>query len=431
MADIFGALGLPDTDYAFINTIGQSVVYDATLQVLGDHNADLAASEAVFVEGTTWDHRIKYKLPERGLPPAQGLADRGRGSPSPMAAGTSRFSLEEFGAGIGWDRTTAAYMTVGQYNLALEGVLRKDRNTRRVEVLKKMFSTTPRRSRRGVASLTVVPLANGDSAAYPPVIGWFAETTANNYLASGYAYTAISDTNDPIPTMVNPLEQYLGTPTGGSKIAIFFNNEETPYLQASRSSTPCPTGSSRTASTVPRAIRGCKSLICASIDKLPLGLPGRVLGETDRALIVEWRWIPAGYMFGVHLDAPQPLRSGSTRPRSPGYGLMLTSQSVDEPLRFSEWSCRFGFGVANRLNGVAMQLTTGSYTVPTIAGAITVAHASTRWPWPRASTLRRSRPPDNSRRNPSGPPSRISIKTMKTVESIEARLAHRKRAGDR
>jgi hypothetical protein len=48
---------------------------------------------------------------------------------------------------------------------------------------------------------------------------------------------------------------------------------------------------------------------------------------------------------------------------------MLTSQSMDEPLRFSEWSSRFGYGVSNRLNGVVMQLTAGSYAAPTIAGA--------------------------------------------------------------
>ena len=63
MADIFGALGLADTDYAFINTAGQSIVYDATMQLLGDHNADLAASEKVFVEQTTADHTVKFKLP--------------------------------------------------------------------------------------------------------------------------------------------------------------------------------------------------------------------------------------------------------------------------------------------------------------------------------------------------------------------------------
>lgn len=356
--DIYGALGIADTDYAFVNTIGQSIVYDATLQVLGDHNADLEASARVFVEKTTWDHTIKYKLPSEGYLQRKGAIARAAMT-KPNGGWNVSFTLEEFGAEVGWDRVTLAYATMGQYNLTLEGVKRKDRNTFRQEMLRALFNNANRTFYdENFPNLTITPLANGDSTTYPPVIGSTAESTANNYLVSGYAYTAISDVNDPVPTMINALEQYLGTPTGGSKIAIFINNEETPFIKALSNFDPVPN----------RFVEYGANVSLVPEDKYPQGLPGRILGETDSALIIEWRWIPAGYMLGIHLEAPAPLMRRIDPPEvGLGDGLQIVAEDMDAPIKTSSWSHRFGFGCANRLNGVVMQLTTnGSYTPPAL-----------------------------------------------------------------
>jgi hypothetical protein len=267
------------------------------------------------------------------------------------------FGLEEFGAEIGWDRVTLAYATMGQYNLTLEGIKRKDRNTRRREMLRAIFNNAARTFKdENFPDLTIVPLANGDSTVYPPVLGSIDETTANNYLVSGYASASISDVNDPVPVMVNALEQYLGTPTGGSKIAIFINNAETPFIRALSNFDSVPN----------RFVEYGANVSLVPEDKFPAGLPGRVLGETDSALIVEWRWIPAGYMVGMHLGAPQPLMRRIDPPAvGLGDGLQLVAQDMDAPIKSSSWSHRFGYGCANRLNGVVMQLTTnGSYAPP-------------------------------------------------------------------
>lgn len=358
MADIYGLLGLTSTDYAFVNTIGQSVVYDATAQLLGDHNDDLNASEAVFVEMETPDHTVRYKLPAEGL-----LQRKGSKAPSalsrPNGGWDVSFTLEEFGSGVGWDRVSLAYATIGQYNLTLQGVLRKDRNTRRQEMLRAIFNNAARTFKdENFPDLTIQPLANGDSVNYPPVIGSITEATANNYLVSGYIASAISDTNNPIPTIVNQIEQYLGTPTGGSKIAVFVNNAQTAAIQGLTNFDTVPN----------RFVDYGANVSLVPEDKFPAGLPGRVLGETDSALIVEWRWIPAGYMVGIHLEAPAPLRRRIDPPMvGLGSGLQMIAQSMDEPIKTSEWSNRFGYGAANRLNGCVMQLTTsGSYAPPAL-----------------------------------------------------------------
>lgn len=356
--DIYGALGITDTDYAFINTLGQSVVYDATLQVLGDHNADLEASMKVFVESTTWDHTVKYKLPGEGY--LQRMGSQSHANMVKANGGWNvSFTLEDFGAAIGWNRVEWAYMTTEQYNLSLETVKRKDRNTLRQEMLRAIFNNAARTFKdENFPDLTIVPLANGDSVTYPPVLGSVTETTANNYLASGYIYSSISDTNDPIITIVNALEQYLGTPTGGSKIAVFINNEETPYIKALSNFDAVPN----------RFVEYGANVSLVPEDKFPSGLPGRVIGETDSALIIEWRWIPAGYMVGIHLEAPPPLRQRIDPPAvALGEGLQLVAEDMDNPIKSAQWSHRVGFGCANRLNGVVMQLTTnGSYSPPTL-----------------------------------------------------------------
>ena len=100
--------------------------------------------------------------------------------------------------------------------------------------------------------------------------------------------------------------------------------------------------------------------------KYPDGLPGRTLGETDSALIQEWRWMPANYMFAVHLDGPPPLSRRIDDPNTGlAPGLQMITESMTDPIRHSQWSNRYGFGCANRLNGVAVQFNqSGSYSPP-------------------------------------------------------------------
>ena len=86
---------------------------------------------------------------------------------------------------------------------------------------------------------------------------------------------------------------------------------------------------------------------------------------------MEWRWIPSGYLLGIHLDAPKPLIRRVDPPETGlGDGLQLIVEDVQSPIWKSSWRDRFGYGVGNRLNGVVMDLTASgganTYTIPTI-----------------------------------------------------------------
>ena len=66
MSGIYGILNVADTDRVFLNTLGQSVVYDAVNEYMRLHNAELQQTLGVFVGETTTDFKRRYKLPGGG-----------------------------------------------------------------------------------------------------------------------------------------------------------------------------------------------------------------------------------------------------------------------------------------------------------------------------------------------------------------------------
>lgn len=354
MSGIFGVLGISDTDRSFINTIGQQVVYDATQVLLTQYNTDLQAAMSVFVESETTDHKWRYKLPGGGR-----LSRRGGQAQS--AAGKAygswdvAFPLEDFGRQVAGDDVTLAYMTMQEYNRHLDTVLIQDQNTVRFEMLRALLNST-----QGTfidpdkGTLSIERLANGDTVTYPPVLGSETEATENHYLESGYTAASISDTNNPFATIRDEIEEHFGASTGGENIVVFINNAQTAV------STDL-TDFDEVVDTFVRA--GTNRDVPNALPNVP----GRILGRCSGVWVVEWRWMPANYMFGLHLDAPKPLMM-RVDPVETGLprGLALVSTDSTYPMQAAHYRHRFGFGAGNRLNGVVMELGTGgTYTVPT------------------------------------------------------------------
>lgn len=354
MSTIYGALGVNDHERVFLNTLGQRVVYDAVQQVLAEHNADVAAAISILVEETTSDHKLRYKLPGSGR--LQRLGNQSQGAAVKAYGGWDvAFPLEEFGAQISPNRIDFAYMTAQDLARHLESIRIQDLNTLRFEMLKALFNSTAGTFVDPLyGSLTIQRLANSDAVVYPPVIGSETEATDTHYLQSGYASSAISDTNDPFTTIVAELEEHFGTPTGGSNVAVFINNAQVAKVKAMTDFDE----------VAERFVRPGDDRDVPT--GLPANVPGRVIGRCSGAWVVEWRFMPANYMMGLHLDAPKPL----VQRVDPDYaglptGLTLVAESDQYPFTQSHYSHRFGFGVGNRLNGVVMELgTDGSYGVP-------------------------------------------------------------------
>jgi hypothetical protein len=355
MAGIFGLLSLDDNERVFVNTVGQDVIYDAASQLVDDHNAELEQAIAAFVEGKTENFKERFMLPGGGR-----LQMRGRqaqaGAVKAQGSWDVAYPLRDYGAQVSGSDVDVAYMSVQDFDRHLDTVFEMNTNTVRFEILRRLFNNTQTAFTDELhGSLNVEPLANGDTVVYPPVIGSETEATDDHYLESGYAATAISDANNPYITIKDELEEHWGQTQSGSNIVVFINAAEVPETEDLTDYDQ----------VVDRFINPGDNV--NEPFGLPVQLPGRVLGRTNSCWVVQWDWVPANYMLGIHLDAPAPLRMRiDPADTGLGDGLQLIARDEIYPIESSHYRNRFGIGCGNRLNGVVMELGTGgTYTIPT------------------------------------------------------------------
>lgn len=358
MTTFYGMLGLADTDRVFAATQGQQVIYQAAVDYINAINAQLIAQTQLLVQTQTEIYKERYRLPGGGRLQRRGVVSQA-GATRAGGSWDVAYPLEDFGDQKAWTDVDRGYMTMAEFDLQLQDILAKNINTVRFEMLKAIFNNTERTfSDRLWGNLLIEPLANGDSVVYPPIAGSESEATENLYSGSNYAASAISDTNNPIATIVTKLEDHFGEQQGGERIVVFVKSGSTAVAKI-------------------KALTDFKDVNINGIaygnstdivipGQLPM-TPGRIIGYTSGAYIAEWRWMPDAYLFGVHMDAKPPLKM-RIDPADTGLGMGLQLVAEDEryPIKSAHYRNRFGFGVGNRLNGVVMQLVAStSYTIPT------------------------------------------------------------------
>ena len=355
MSQIFGALNMAEAaaDKTFVSTLGQRAVYDAIQVCLAQHNADLNAAMAVFLEGTTTEFRWRYKLPGGGYLQRRGglarvAAMKGKGH------WDVALPLEDFGAGLIDSEIELAYMSLAELNRHLDTITQANINTVRREILAALFCNAVWNFEDEVkGTLAVQPLANGDSVVYPPVIGAETEATETHYLSAGYVTSAISNTNNPFKVVRAELEQHFGKPTGGSNIVSFFNPTATDYVEALADFDEVDQRDIVVGANADRVVN------------LPSALPGKILGKANGVWAVEWDHVPDTYSLSISLDAPKPLFKRIDPPETGlGSGLQLVSKNEVYPFSDATYRNRLGFGVGNRLNGVAMFFSASPYAIP-------------------------------------------------------------------
>jgi len=359
MSTIFGNLNLNDTDRVFNATQGQQVIYEAINEYVNRVNAEQPAAYGVFIEETTANYKERYALPGGGY--MQEIhPDQRPDAVKSYGSWDVAYPLRNYADAVNGSRVSRAYMTVQELEKQTLGIVARSVNTTRRELLRALMYKEDETFVDPLwGSLTVKGLATGtgDNVLYPPVLGATSEAVRLRYLGSNYTTASISDTNNPITTIVDGLVADFGQQQGNSNIAVFINTAEKAKIKALTDFDE----------EVDRFIQPGANI--NQLANMPSGLPGVIIGRTNGAWVVEWPFMPATYMLGVHLDAPAPLKKRiDPADTGLGDGLQLITEEEEYPFKSSYWQNRFGFGVANRLNGYAMQMVASTtYTSPTIS----------------------------------------------------------------
>lgn len=353
MSMIFSLAQIDASDYQFVRQADNRLIYDAINAYFARVNADVLAASAVFIQESTEVAKERYLLPGSGL-----MGERGRGLRGNAVRATGSwdvaYPLKDYSEMVVGDRVDWAYMTPADLDRHVTTIRNRYLGRIRQEILHALFDgvqetfADPR-----LGNLTIEHLANGDSVVYPPVLGTNTEATDDHYRISGFTAANISDTNNPYRLIVTELQEHFGRATGGRNIITFIHEDERPETEDLTDFTSIPDNFILSGDNVDIPTR------------LP-SAPGELIGRTNGTWVSVWDWIPTGYMLAIHLEADAPCKmrldpAGTGLPR----GLQLVSSDDGDPLMSSEFGARFGIAVGNRLNGVAMEMDTVSWTVPT------------------------------------------------------------------
>lgn len=359
MADLIaGILGIEDSDRIFVNTVGQSVVFNAVQQILAQWNSNLNDMLQVFVSGTTTDYVQRYYSMEGGR-----LQEQGTLAPAAATRGAGHwdvgFPLRQYGTAWGYDEISMAYMTVMEMDRTLAQLTAQGINTVRFQILKALFNNVEISNYDDKIHpvYDIVPLANGDTVVYPPLAGSESGATDDHYLEAGYLASAISDTNNPFPVMVRELAEHFGENEEELEVITFIHRDEEAEVEALTDFTPI------------EDMHVAPGDDTARLTSAGPNVPGKIIGRVSDSWVSRWPWMPSGYMFSLAIaeEAPLKMRVDPADTGLPqGLGLVAGTDSVF-PLHGAQYRHRFGLGVANRLNGVAMELANGgTYTIPTV-----------------------------------------------------------------
>lgn len=249
-------------------------------------------------------------------------------------------------------------------NLALEA----DNRLVFLEVMRTLFRNTRRTNKEGN---TVYPFYSGVAGDDPPdyKMTTFADSH-NHFVTTGTA--TMDATNGPpdVEALMNLLAEHGYTSSNGYDMVIMVNRAQGDVIRQFRS---VANGGSGLYDFVPAA--GTPSFLIPAETRTVGAAPANtlrgmtVIGAYGDATIVQEDYIPAGYLVAFvtgGTDAlPNPI-AFRQHPTTSLQGLRLVKgRTPDYPLIDSFYARGFGTGVRHRGAGAVMQVTTGSYSVPT------------------------------------------------------------------
>lgn len=358
-ATAYGFTGLSDVRGSLVTRVGEEKVLTAIRESAAEHSRQ---ARALFATAAVPTETAKMVFVQPGSGELQPIDDWGNPQPQPPGDRYEvAFPIRGGGTAFATNRVSREYMTVEQANQMMLDGMGRDTRWLRKQFLASVLSTgtwTYTDTALNLGSLTIQPLANGDSNKYVRV-GAAVPATDSHYLNSSLA---ISTTADPYGTIYSELAEHPGN-TGPYVV----------YISDSMvAATEALTGF---VAVVDSAIE--PALTAASLRNFDVenirGLGDEVLGRHQNMWIVRWSALPAGYAI-AHARGAGPICGMREHIPSSLKGLFIENNSPDGNIAETRLLRYAGFGVMNRTAAVAFELDTAStapysapsgYTAPT------------------------------------------------------------------
>lgn len=330
-----------------VSVIGESVVFKAVEDSASHQTEKFAELMSSLVQVTT-DHKKTMQLPGGGT--LQPLDENG--NPYPVKEGGSHevaLPMQNAGTAWGTTRESRASMTIKQMNRFVLENSKRDTEWMRIRIMAAFLDNTTwsyADKKTSIGTLTIQPLANADGTLYP-IIGGGTEDSQHYFATSD----PIDDDHNPFPTIYTQLKQHFGNE--GNVIA---------FVPTSLKTTIEALSDFTAVVDVDIEVGAMAETIRANT--APIKQFGdEVLGKVNKVWIVEWKRLPAGYIFAYDDGAEAVV--GQRQMEAQALRGFFAEEGVSNGTLKSTNLIRYaGFGILNRVGAVVYQIGNGSYEVP-------------------------------------------------------------------
>lgn len=314
---------------------------------VAEHNRQMDALTGLFCAPTT-QPSVRYQ--QMGAARLQPVDDDGRVRPI-RAAGyyDVAFPLQAGGSAWGANYVTRAKMTVGDAERVTATMLTADRRWLRDHILAALYASASWTFTDPIyGTLTVQPLASGDSVTYQIMTGADAGATDTHQLAQA---AGIADGTNPFPTIYTELAEH--PENAGATIVSLIPTNLKATVSALATFNPIAD---------PNIRPGANSDVL--VGGLGVAVPGTVMGYLDAGVwAVEWPSLPNDYIISVAAGGAAPLAMRQD-PEAELQGFQRVAERDDHPFYESQFLRRAGFGAWNRVGACVTRIGNGTYAVP-------------------------------------------------------------------
>jgi hypothetical protein len=345
---LYGFVGL---EYLFsekLEDVNVATVQTAIQVTLEEHNRQIAAATGDMF-GFTEEYKVRFQQPGGGT--LQPLDEWGVPLPTrPAGYYDVAFPIRSAGDSFGANRIAGALQTVADVNRHLADVLMRDANWIRRHMLAALLdNTTWSFDDPQHGTLTIQPLANGDSVTYPKRSGTMAVDT--HHLAQA---ATVADATNPFPTIFSDLSEH----------PVNANAPIVAYIPSNLRSAVTGLATFVDVGDPDIMLGSTSSTLSGRIDR---GWGDEVLGKTDKVWVVESGILPDNYIVANARGAAAPPLWAREYPAASLKGLQRKQHDVNGNIMQTMFFRDLGFGVYNRVGAMVYFVAAGdtTYDIPT------------------------------------------------------------------